>query len=169
MTTTATGPNGIAMQKLAELLSESTTWQTRCGVSTAAAALEFIHYPHFSEDDQLARPVAIISRTQDGGFQATRAAGGGANWFLVNGSLRLRIVDYVTEFDDEQDPDVDFHNFTESVIDHLLNYAAVSDDLAISELTATVAPSRSDDTQVAGDHAQRATYQAEWLIDWSQA
>jgi hypothetical protein len=168
MTTTATGPNGVAMQKLAELLSESTTWQTRCGVSTAALALKHIHYPHFKDKDESERPVAIISRSPDGGFQADRTAGGGKNYFLLNGSLMLMIVDELDAFDDEKDPDVDFHNFTESVLDHLLEQAAVDDNLAISAIAATIPPARTDDTEVADGHATQATYLAEWRIDWDQ-
>lgn len=169
MTTTATGPNGVAMQKLATLLSESAAWQARCGVTTADDALRFIHYPHFQETDQYQRPVAIISRTLDGGFNARREAGGGANWFLYSGSLRLRIVDELQHFDEEKDPDVEFHNFTDTVITDLLDDAAVDDNLAISELSATVAPSRTDDAHVAHDHAALARYEAEWLISWDQA
>lgn len=168
MTTTATGPNGLAMQKLATLLSTVSAWQTRCGVSTSANALKFIHYPHFRDTDQSKRPIAIISRTPDGGFNARRDAGGGKNWFLYSGTLRLIVVDDLKDFTDEKDPDIDFHNFTESLITGLLDGAAVSDALAISDITATIPPSRSDDTTVAGEHATNAIYSAEWLISWDQ-
>lgn len=168
MTLTATGPNGVAMQKLAELLSESATWQSRCGVSTAADALRFIHYPHFRDRDQSERPLAVISRTDDGGFEARRTAGGGANWFLNSGALMLTVVDHLEDFDDEKDPDVDFHNFTDALIVALQDGAAVDDNLAISGIVATIPPSRSDETEVAGEHATIATYIAEWRIDWDQ-
>lgn len=169
MTTTATGPNGVQMQKLATLLSSITAWQTRCGVSSAADALAFIHCPHFKPKANCPEyPRAVISRTEDGGFQMERIAGGGKNWFRKSGSLMLKIEDRLDDFGDEKDPDVDFHNFTDAVIYGLEDGAGVSDNIPISGLTATMPPARTDDQEVAGTHATVPTYMAEWRIDWDQ-
>lgn len=167
MTTTATGPNGLQMQNLATRLSLSTDWQTACGVTTAAAALRFIHYPHFRDTDQTERPVAVISRTPDGGFEGVRTTGGGSNGFVLSGALMLTIIDRLEDFTDEKEPDVLFHNFTEAIVQHLFDGAAVSDSFPMSGLTATIPPSRTDDTQVAGQHATIPTYLAQWRLDWS--
>lgn len=169
MTTTATGPNGLQMQKLATLLSTISAWQTRCGVSSAADALKYIHYPHYKERPNCPQyPRAVISRTQDGGFEMERIAGGGKNWFQKRGALLLKIEDELDDFDDEQEPDVDFHNFTDAILYGLEDGAGVSDNIPISALSATMPPSRTDDQEVAGNHATKPTYMAEWRIEWDQ-
>lgn len=168
MTTTATGPIGVNMQKLAEKLSGITAWQTRCGVSTSADALRYIHYPFMRDMDQRERPVAVISPTPGASFEWERTNGGATNQGIIRGSLNLKIIDKLKDFEDEKEPEVDFLNFIESV-DYGLRYNAAADDsIPISGVAMTIEPSRTDDTEVAGDHATQPTYMAEWRIDWDQ-
>jgi hypothetical protein len=168
MTMTATDPIGVAIQKLAELVSESTTFQTRCGVSTAAAALAFIHYPHLLDPNECERPFVVIKPPKSGAHDMYRTTGGGMNGLLNRGTLELYIGDEIDDFDDEKDPEIDFGNFEGAIITHLRSQAAVDDNLAISGMRCTMPRSRSSDLDVSGSKVQKPFYMSVWLIDWDQ-
>jgi hypothetical protein len=64
----AAGPISIPVRKLVELVSQSTTFQTRCGVSSAAAAYEFIHHPELRANGlwEISGPLAVVGTVNFG-------------------------------------------------------------------------------------------------------
>lgn len=167
MTVTATTPTGIAIQKLEQMLSESTVFQTETGAGSAVQALGFIHYPEYREpttQEQSHRPFAVIT-LPDGSAETELVAGGGKNWFTLRGNLELQLVREINDFDNLKDELIHFLNFSEGVWEHLLNYAALSDYLAITNAPRVGLMQSGEDT-VAGFKAQKPFHKAIYAITW---
>lgn len=167
MTVTATTPTGIAIQKLEEMLSESTVFQTETGAGSATQALNFIHYPEYREpttQEQCHRPFAVIT-IPESSAETELVAGGGKNYFTLRGSLELQLIREIDDFDNLKDELIHFLNFSEGVWDHLLNYAAVDDYLAINDAPRVALMQSGEDT-VAGYKAQKPYHKAVYAISW---
>jgi len=166
----ATTHTGEAIQKLIEMLSESTVFQVGTGQTAAAGAADFIFCPekrNETEDqqaDQAPTAFAVIT-LPEGSMETELAHGGGGNGFTLHGSLELQFIRQMDSANCKRDELTAFLNFSEGAWLHLIANAAVDDQLAIKN-----APRQglyeSNDKSVSGFAVQKPFHKSVYLIEW---
>jgi len=162
-----TGPAGDALVRLAMMIAASATFQAETSAKDAEAALEFVSYPHLRTDFAFAAPLAVV-KLSDGGVEHYRSAGGRRTEFLLRGSFALLLGRPLIDQADTRDEELSFLNFVEDVLGDLNEASGASDNLNITGISMTLAPSRSDPRNVAGQNALPPFYMAEFKLDWDQ-
>ena len=161
MTVAATGPRGIAMEKLVAMVSQSSTFQTRVGAGSATAALPFIHYPYLDDVDSLSRPFALVTT---GPLRSQR---GSTDRSVFSGSFKLYISD-VVQSDNASDAEMIFCNFADGLIDDLVNtLSGVDANLIIQATDEEIPPSLSDPRKSTDKTQDRPFYTCVHRIDWA--
>lgn len=127
---TPVGSFAESAAKLRRMLAESPTWQTACGASGEAEALESIYLRYAL--GSAARPLAIIS--PGGTHQYNLIAGGAQNFLRPSGSVYLYMaVDSIEPYrDDPVEAEFYAANLFGQVIDDIAGLAGVDDRLSIT-------------------------------------
>lgn len=155
----ATSTHGHAMIALVRLLSASSTFQERRGVSSSAEAEQYIYWPWLqSELVEESWPCAII---EEGADVQNMVAGGAVNQFLPFGSLILTLTDKDRYPDQHHDSWMDFRNFCDAVILDLLEKAGSDDYLDVTRTECVQKAMHSDPTSSVRPH-----WSAKWEISW---
>lgn len=155
----ATSTHGHAMNLLVRLLSASSAFQQRLGVSSAEEAEKRIHWPWLQEElVEESWPCAIIEEGED---VQNAVAGGAVTQFLPYGSLILTLSDkdrYVNQFKDSW---IDFRNFCDAVILDLIEKAGEDDNLDISNTKCIQKAMHSPPTSSVVPY-----WSAKWEVSW---
>ena len=111
----ATGQWGLAVENLKALLSESTTFQTACGVGDADGAKARIHVANYVGEGSYSRPFAVITRSDE----SSSSSGVGAYGF--GGILKVWFERAIPgAYDDEGqegNAEQEFYNILDGIID----------------------------------------------------
>lgn len=168
--TTAVSHEAIALSKLLELVSECEEFQVATGTTAPAGALAFIFAPEkrneteAQQEDQ-SPPVFAVVTYPAGVSQTELVAGGGKNWFLLNGSLELQLIRQINDFSNLHDELIEAMNLFGAVRTHLLDYAAVDDNLAITATNWSGLMQSGEET-VAGYRVQKPFHKAIFEVTW---
>lgn len=173
-TTTATTATGIAIQKLIEMLCDSTVFRAEVGATVAAGVLPFIFCPekrYETEDEQQeqAPHVFVVVTLPPGSIDVSLIAGGGKNYFAPpSGTIELQLIRQIDDFSNLHEELVKFLNFSEGVWEYLIEQAAVDDQLAITRAPREMLI-QSDEKHVAGYKVQKPFHKAVYTIGWGSA
>lgn len=158
-----TGPQGIAVKLLVDLVAASSTFQARTRRESAVEAEERIYFPWLQEAiNETKRPCAVIQLPP--GFSWVTEAGGAQNYMVTdNGSLRLSLFDNERFPEAWRDSFFDFTNFVDGVIQDIAEVAAKDGNLAVHTITQVEPPAKSDPKDDAGtDGFWGATFGLTW-------
>jgi hypothetical protein len=162
---TATGPQSVAIQRLAEMVSASSAFQNRRGKYTQAEASQHVHFPYVDDPFQVKRPYVVITV---GELNWQKRASGAQNFLMPMGSLGLWIAD-----DDEYGEEdrksglIDFVNFVDGVLSDVVLIAGRDDLLAITEIQQVEPPAVSDPRSVSGSGmAQKPFWMTRYNVEW---
>lgn len=132
MAVTATGALANTMQKLEDLVANSSTFQTAVGAATAAAAKEFIHYPFYLVDKvDFRRPFSVIERPEGQGLIYDGDVRLNKN--NKSGSLVLALYKPNTGLNIKDDSDTQ-SNYAEAVLDDIADAEGIDDALPIEDM-----------------------------------
>jgi hypothetical protein len=127
-------------RKLCELVAESSAFQTRVGVASAADAWPWIHFPFARRSieaiDGLKKPAAIVSIAP--GYRRGRIAVASA--WPQQAVMELILADDDHYPDDPESSAFDFCNFVDGVIQNLMAVQASGTRLPIEAIELTVRP-----------------------------
>jgi hypothetical protein len=169
MTVTAIAHEAVALSKLMQMVSECDEFQVATGTTAPAGALDFIFAPekrNETEDQQEEQSPAVFAVvTFPDGVSATEmVAGGGKNWFTLSGRAQLQVIRQMGD-GAKHDEMIEAMNLFGAIRTHCLNYAAVSDYLAITEFNWTQLLA-SNESEVAGYRVQKPIHKAIFDVAW---
>ena len=158
-----TGPQGISVKLLVDLVAASSTFQAKTGLESATEANERIFYPWLQESiNETKKPCAVIQIPP--GFSWVTEAGGGQNYMVTdNGVLRLGLYDNERFPDAWRDSFIDFTNFVDGVTQDIASVAAKDGNLAFDTITQVEPPAKSDPREDGGTQGfWGSTYDLTW-------
>lgn len=137
MAVTPTGYWAGPLGNLRDILAESETWQSWCGVETAAAAKAYIHYVIVPYANRTTRPFVLID--VQNGFELTRQAPGITR---NTGRLLMMIETPIPDGYSEADAQLDHQNKIGAMLAEILAIGSQNGYLSITSVTNTDGPSR---------------------------
>lgn len=126
MALAASGVLSLPLDAMRSIVSRSGAWQTWCGVSTAEAALAFVHL--LDEPATSTAPLAILDVGDS--WRRVRALCGQGAWDST-GTLMLYLRDQAATTDTEDDGLMRFHNRLGDVLWDLEQLATTDDFLLV--------------------------------------
>jgi len=138
MAVTPSGRISEAMDNVADLLSNSTNWQSWTGAVDADAAKAFIHQQREDPSSE-PRPLALLSMDEESEWMSEKQAGGAQDHFFDIWTFSLVFQDNITE-SDSTDKFYDFLNNVSSVIDDMLNLSGRSGNVSIDSIKKNLGP-----------------------------
>lgn len=163
MTITATGSIGLAMLKLVDHVADSATFQSVCGVTTAEAAMPFIHWPWVDFRSTI-RPFAGICQSKEN--NDIRTFGGAMTVMLPEGAFNLMLAIDDDPNLDERDNFIRADNFFSGVIDDLKQLSGISDNLNITAIEMMQEHAVSDPTTFVEPAAKLEANPKFWLAGY---
>lgn len=161
MTIQATGPRAIAIEKLAKMVSQSSTFQERLQVESEDEALKSVYWPYLQHVSSAKRPFAVV---KTGPLRSRR---GSTDRSAFSGSLMLILSDIV-QSNDPGDAEIVFTNWADGIIDDLVNTLSGRDDNLIIQATdEEMTPSLSDPRKSTDKVQSNPYYMSATRIDWA--
>lgn len=166
MTVTATGPQGVSLQKLAAHVAASATFAARvAAVFATHEASAHVHWP-FALDDLhggFELPLATIAQQA---LEWNAVAGGTTQHLAPRGVLLLTLADRPL-FDNPRDADLAFKNFVDGVLVDLVGLSGADENLVIARIVQQTAPSFARSEQ-RNDQGQPLFLLASYFVHWGE-